>query len=94
MYLAAMFGMLLIPCWFASEMTRKSENIPIAAYECSWPDATPMFKKKLLYFMHITQTPITFSTMGIFSLSVGTFMTISKSSFSYYQVLSGINTDN
>nr|UTN00964.1 odorant receptor [Semanotus bifasciatus] len=92
-YQVAIYGMLLMPCWFSSEMTRKSEYIPLAAYECAWPDATPMFKKELMYFMHITQKPIELSTMNLFRLSVGTFLSISKSAFSYYQVLSGINAE-
>ncbi|KAJ8951409.1 hypothetical protein NQ314_007680, partial [Rhamnusium bicolor] len=77
-YQLSMFSLLLVPCWFASELTRKSENIPIAAYECSWPDATQTFKKDLIYFIHRTQKPMELLAVGFFHISVETFVMVSE----------------
>ncbi|XP_074034898.1 odorant receptor 10-like isoform X2 [Leptinotarsa decemlineata] len=90
-FLASMFNLLLVPCWFSSEMKRKSENIPLAIYSCPWMDASESVKKEIIYFMHRTQQPIRFKAIGFFNISVETFTSIVRSSFSYYAVLNNLN---
>ncbi|KAJ8943502.1 hypothetical protein NQ318_016282 [Aromia moschata] len=64
-----LWGLLIVRA-----MGLESENIPFAAYECSWPDATNSFKKELLYFMLRTQTPIQLYAIDFFQISVQTFL--------------------
>ncbi|XP_074034899.1 odorant receptor 10 [Leptinotarsa decemlineata] len=86
-YQTSIFCLLLIPCWFSSEMCRKSENIAKAAYSCHWVTASGAFKKNLIILIHKSQKPIRFYAVGLFQISVETFMTIVRSSFSFYTVL-------
>ncbi|KAG5899378.1 hypothetical protein JTB14_036867 [Gonioctena quinquepunctata] len=76
-FLISIASLLLVPCWFSSEMKRKSENIPQAIYACPWIDAPKSFKKDIIYFMHKTQEPIRFRAIGFFNMSVETFMSVS-----------------
>lgn len=60
----------LIICCF------QSENIPNAIYSCPWVEGSRTFKKEVLYFIHITQTPITMFAIGFFQISVETFILV------------------
>ncbi|XP_050497835.1 odorant receptor 43a-like [Diabrotica virgifera virgifera] len=89
-YLAAIFNLLLIPTLFSSELRRKSENIPMAAYSYPWVDAPKSLKRDLIFFIHRTQTPIQFQVVGFFNLSLEVFLKIVQSSFSYYTMLKNL----
>nr|WJJ63308.1 odorant receptor 8 [Pachyrhinus yasumatsui] len=90
-YFIAITILLLVPCWFASEMTRKSENIPLAAYNCDWMAASNSFKKELMVFMVRSQRPLKLYAANIFEISVEIFVKIIRSSLSYFAVLNNLN---
>nr|ALR72576.1 odorant receptor OR33 [Colaphellus bowringi] len=90
-YQSSVFSLLLVPCWFSSEMQRKSENLPNAIYSSPWIDASISLKKDIAYFICKTQEPIKFKALGVFLISVDTFMAVVRSSFSYYAVLNNLN---
>ncbi|XP_018575345.1 odorant receptor 4-like [Anoplophora glabripennis] len=89
-YQTSMFCLLLVPCWFSSEITTKSKNIPIAAYECFWTDKPNYFKKDLLFFIHMSQEPIKLYAIGFFHISVEIFVKILRLSLSYFAVLNNL----
>ncbi|KAF7274415.1 hypothetical protein GWI33_012923 [Rhynchophorus ferrugineus] len=92
-YQLAISNLLFVPCWFATEMTRKSENIPNAAYSWHWIDLSISFKKELIIFIRRSQHPLKLYAANFFELSVQTFLTIFRSSLSYYAVLSNLNME-
>ncbi|XP_057654272.1 odorant receptor Or2-like [Diorhabda carinulata] len=91
-YQAAVFNLLLVPSWFSSEIRRKSENIPVAAYCYPWVDATKNMKRDLAFFIQNTQKPIQMKALSFFNLSLEIFLKIVQSSFSYYTMLKKIST--
>ncbi|XP_030763857.1 odorant receptor 46a-like [Sitophilus oryzae] len=86
-------NLLLVPCWFASEMTVKSQNIPKAAYECDWVNSSKIFKKKLLFFIHRSQKPIKLYALDYFEITVETFGKIVRTSLSYFAVLRNLTEE-
>ncbi|XP_060520308.1 odorant receptor 4-like isoform X6 [Cylas formicarius] len=92
-YLLAVANLLLVPCWFSTEMTRKSENIPFAAYSCDWVDSSNSFKKELIFFIRRAQRPLKFYAVDFFEISVETFVKIIRTSLSYYAVLNNLNME-
>ncbi|XP_072383972.1 odorant receptor 13a-like [Diabrotica undecimpunctata] len=89
-YQFSIFVMLLIPCWFSTQLTIKSEKIPFAAYSSPWTGASKSFKNELMIFLLNSQEPIQLKAMDIVDLSLETYMAIVKSSFSYYTVLNNL----
>nr|WJJ63305.1 odorant receptor 5 [Pachyrhinus yasumatsui] len=77
-YLIAISNLLLVPCWFATEMTRKSERIPNAAYSCNWIDGTNGFKKDLTFLIARTQRPMKLYAGNYYEISVEIFVKIFK----------------
>ncbi|XP_030761145.1 odorant receptor 30a-like [Sitophilus oryzae] len=92
LYQLAIGNLILVPCWFATEMTRKSEDISMAAYASNWFDFNSNFKKDLAFFIMRSQKPLKLYAANFFEVSVVTFVKIIRSSFSYYAALSNLNT--
>ncbi|RZB89854.1 odorant receptor 59a-like, partial [Asbolus verrucosus] len=61
-------------CWFGNEVEIKSSNIPIAAFESNWIDASMEVKKNMIFFILRCQTPLKMSALNLFYLSLDTFM--------------------
>nr|XP_015833042.1 PREDICTED: odorant receptor Or1 isoform X4 [Tribolium castaneum] len=88
------FGMALqifLYCWFGNEVEAKSSKIPYSAFESDWTGAPIEAKKNLLIFILRTQKPIKMSAINLFSLSLETFTTILRTSWSYFAVLRQVN---
>ncbi|XP_056640863.1 odorant receptor 4-like [Diorhabda sublineata] len=79
--------------WFATEVTKKSENIAFAAYSCDWTGKSKEFQKDIMYLIQISQKPIKFHIHGLIGVSLETFLKVLKSSFSYYTVLKNVMQD-
>ncbi|XP_057659346.1 odorant receptor 4-like [Diorhabda carinulata] len=79
--------------WFATEVTKKSENIAFAAYSCDWMGKSKEFQKDIMYLIQISQKPIKFHIHGLIGVSSETFLKVLKSSFSYYTVLKNVMQD-
>ncbi|CAG9854194.1 unnamed protein product [Phyllotreta striolata] len=90
-YQTAIGSLLLIPCWYSSEMERQSQLIPFSVYSLPWRTNTHQFKKDVYFFLLGVQKPIFINIVGLFPLSVDTFTKILRSSFSYYTVLNNMN---
>ncbi|KAJ3663382.1 hypothetical protein Zmor_007657 [Zophobas morio] len=79
-------------CWFGNEVELKSHNIPYAAYECQWFEFSKSLKYELMFFTLRTQKPIKFSAKGLFYTSLEPFVRILRTGWSYFALLSTINT--
>ncbi|XP_037911475.1 odorant receptor 2a-like isoform X2 [Hermetia illucens] len=74
-------------CYFGDELVVESSQITDAIYSCNWMDQDKMFKKNLLVFMQSTQEGMTIVAGGIFPVNLTTFVSVLKSSYSFFAVL-------
>ncbi|RZC35670.1 7tm 6 domain containing protein [Asbolus verrucosus] len=86
------FGLAIIVeifmyCWFGNEVEVKSSNVPIAAFESNWIDASIEVKKNMFFFILRCQTPLKMSALNLFYLSLDTFMRILRAAWSYFALL-------
>ncbi|KAF7267919.1 hypothetical protein GWI33_018869 [Rhynchophorus ferrugineus] len=93
LYQVAISFLLLVPCWFATQMTEQSEQIAVAAYFCNWIDSDNEFKKDISFFILRSQDPLKLYAANFFEISVVTFVKIIRSSLSYYAALSNLNSE-
>nr|CAH7736934.1 unnamed protein product [Callosobruchus chinensis] len=70
MFQFTVFFLILCPCWFASEMQRKSEKIPQAAFCSFWVGATNSVRKDLICFIANTQKPLKLHAVDFFEISM------------------------
>ncbi|RZC36253.1 7tm 6 domain containing protein [Asbolus verrucosus] len=96
-YTYAMYGVaviveIFIYCWFGNEVELKSKKIPYAIFESDWTDASLTVKKKMVFFTMKCQTPIKLSALNLFYLSIENFITILRTSWSYFAVLRQVNS--
>ncbi|RZC41655.1 7tm 6 and/or Imm37 domain containing protein [Asbolus verrucosus] len=70
-YSMVTFGIAIIVeifmyCWFGNEVEIKSSNIPYAAFESNWTEASMEVKKNLIYFILRCQKPLKMSALNLF----------------------------
>ncbi|XP_076263667.1 odorant receptor 67c-like isoform X2 [Rhynchophorus ferrugineus] len=92
-YIMAQSFLLLTPCWSATQMTRKSEKIPTAAYSADWIHGTNSFKQMLILIILRSQTPMKFYAGNFFELSLDTYVSICRASYSYFTLLSKMTNE-
>nr|AVH87279.1 odorant receptor 38 [Holotrichia parallela] len=86
-YMIAIECQLLIYCVFGNKVTLSSSNIPNSIYNGDWYSSNISFKRSMLITMSRMQRPIYF-TIGKFTpLTLSTFVTISRASYSFFAVL-------
>ncbi|XP_063925985.1 odorant receptor 46a-like [Zophobas morio] len=76
-------------CWFANEVEIKSANIPLAIFHSEWLKITDNFKQDISFFLMRSQKSIKISALGLFYLSLDTFVKVSilRTSWSYFALL-------
>ncbi|KAB0799150.1 hypothetical protein PPYR_07030 [Photinus pyralis] len=90
-YLVAIELQIGLYCFFGNKVTIMGEDISLALYEGDWLLANSSFKKSMLITMLRMKKPI-YLTMGKFSpLTLSTFVTIGKGSYSFFAVLKNHN---
>ncbi|KAK5643621.1 hypothetical protein RI129_007466 [Pyrocoelia pectoralis] len=90
-YLVAIELQIGLYCFFGNKVTIMGEDISLALYEGDWLSANRSFKKSMLITMLRMKKPI-YLTMGKFSpLTLSTFVTIGKGSYSFFAVLKNQN---
>ncbi|GJQ74623.1 hypothetical protein Trydic_g21477 [Trypoxylus dichotomus] len=93
-YLIAIECQLLIYCVFGNKVTVSSSNIPNSIYNGDWYSTSTSFKRSMLITMARMQRPIYF-TIGKFTpLTLSTFLTISRASYSLFAVLKNSDLSN
>ncbi|KYB28927.1 Putative odorant receptor 71a-like Protein [Tribolium castaneum] len=90
-YVLCIITEIFLYCFSGNEVECKSSKIPYSAFESDWTGAPIEAKKNLLIFILRTQKPIKMSAINLFSLSLETFTTILRTSWSYFAVLRQVN---
>ncbi|KAJ3663410.1 hypothetical protein Zmor_007676 [Zophobas morio] len=86
-YVTAITIQIFVYCWFGNEVTLQSGNIPSATFESNWIGKPLEVRKSLVLIILRSQKPIKMSALNLFYLSLDTFMTIMRSSYSYFAIL-------
>ncbi|GAB1860533.1 Odorant receptor [Camponotus japonicus] len=92
LYLGSMLFQVFFYCWYGNELQLKSKSIGDAIYSSNWTTATIQDRRSLLFMMAISQKGLKLSYYGIFSLALGTFTWILKTSYSAFNVLQQTST--
>nr|QNL14991.1 olfactory receptor 47 [Aulacocentrum confusum] len=89
-YLSCMLGQIFFFCWYGNEVSLESSGITSAVYEGDWLTYSLKTRKNLLIFMARTIYPIVFTSGHIVTLTVASFNSLIKMSYSAYNVLSQV----
>nr|QKN21234.1 odorant receptor [Bactrocera dorsalis] len=71
-------------CYQASMLEADCAKLPDAIFHCNWMDMDKRFRKLIIYFLHHTQTEITFTGVKLFRINLSTNLSIAKFSFTLY----------
>nr|WCC57567.1 odorant receptor 45 [Papilio memnon] len=86
-YMVTMLSQLLLYCWCGSELTTRSQELRDSLYQSPWYEQDKHFKKSLLITMECMKKAIVFKAGHYIPLSRPTFVSILRSSYSFFAVL-------
>ncbi|XP_017783904.1 PREDICTED: odorant receptor 2a-like isoform X2 [Nicrophorus vespilloides] len=90
-YLVAVEIQIYIYCYFGNKVTLRGEDVPLSIYESDWFALSEDYKRSMLITMTRMRKPI-YLTIGKFSpLTLSTFVTIGRASYSFFAVLKNSN---
>ncbi|KAK5638613.1 hypothetical protein RI129_012908 [Pyrocoelia pectoralis] len=84
------FEIILISYW-GNEVTLESQNVLKACYDMEFYGADVRFQKGLILMMERSKRPITFTAGKFSALTLGTFIWIARTSYSYMMILRRVN---
>ncbi|CAD7085724.1 unnamed protein product [Hermetia illucens] len=94
MYLGSYFVCVILQiflyCYFGNELINKSQRITEAIYSCNWTDQDKRFRKILLIFTQSTQTSMRIKAADYVVVSLSTFVSVMKSSYSLFALLMNV----
>ncbi|XP_049878064.1 odorant receptor Or1-like [Pectinophora gossypiella] len=90
-YMTTMLSQLFLYCWCGQELTIRSERLRELLYQCPWYQQDTRFKRSLWIAMERMKRPIIFRAGHYIPLSRPTFVSILRSSYSYFAVLNQAN---
>ncbi|XP_028038876.1 odorant receptor 43a-like isoform X1 [Bombyx mandarina] len=90
-YLVIILGQLYLYCWCANELTTKSEQLRDKLYLTPWYDQDMKFKRNLCIAMECMAKSLTFRAGSYIPLSRAMFVSILRSSYSYFAFLNQAN---
>ncbi|RZC42322.1 7tm 6 domain containing protein, partial [Asbolus verrucosus] len=79
-------------CWFGNEIEIKSSRLAYAVFESEWVNFPPEVKKDMIFFILRIRNSLKISALGLFSLSLETFMRILRTAWSYFALLRQVNS--
>ncbi|XP_063926025.1 odorant receptor 4-like [Zophobas morio] len=86
-YVSAVVVEIFMYCWYGNEVEIKSSNIPYAVFESDWTETSLEVQKHIVFFILRCQKPIKLSALNLFYLTLDTFVTIMRTSWSYFAIL-------
>ncbi|CAH2253019.1 jg13547 [Pararge aegeria aegeria] len=86
-YMLTMLSQLFLYCWCGNELTTKSQDLREWLYQCPWYEQDGKFRKSLFTAMERMKRPIILKAGHYIPLSRPTFVSILRSSYSYFAVL-------
>ncbi|XP_058802833.1 uncharacterized protein LOC131670873 [Phymastichus coffea] len=87
LYLCCMLVQFFMYCWFGNEVTLKSLDFGQSVYEIDWTELRARTSRDLVIMMLRAKRPIVMSCGAVITLSVKSFVTILKASYSAFNVL-------
>ncbi|KAH0948471.1 OrE12 [Eciton burchellii] len=86
-YLCSMLAQVFLYCWYGNEVTLKSMNVCNAIYEMDWTILKVRVIKDLLIIIMRAAKPIKMSSGYLVTLTLDSFMSLLKTSYSAYNFL-------
>nr|QMS80327.1 odorant receptor [Histia rhodope] len=90
-YMVTMLSQLFLYCWCGNELTIRSQDLREVIYQTPWYDFDRKFCRLLWVAMERMKRPIIFKAGHYIALSRPTFVSILRSSYSYFAVLNQAN---
>ncbi|PSN46067.1 Odorant receptor 62 [Blattella germanica] len=87
MFITSISCLLLVFSWYGNELQLKSLEVADAAYNCDWVNGPEPFKKSLIMLIWRAQKPVKLTAWKFFTVDLNLFITVMKTSYSYYQVM-------
>ncbi|XP_049941208.1 odorant receptor Or2-like [Schistocerca serialis cubense] len=84
-------GQIFLYCWGAHNITEQAEAVTLAAYSCSWLQASPRFKRALRILMCRAQKPLVLTAAHLYPMSREAFVSVVNASYSFYALLGQMN---
>lgn len=75
-YIVCSMGQLFLSCYFASQLTHKSEQLIRRIFNCNWTEQSRNFKTTMILFMQGSMHPIVPKAGGIFEVGLPIFMAV------------------
>lgn len=76
LYFISVIIQLYVPCYFATLLFYKSNQLTNVLFHSNWIEHSPYFKKMLIIFLQAVYTPITILAGGTFKLNLSTFLSV------------------
>ncbi|XP_072762547.1 uncharacterized protein [Anoplolepis gracilipes] len=86
-YTICMFAQIFVYCWSGNEVILKSVSVSDAIYHMDWPLLSISEKKEVLMIMMRSTFPIKFTSSFLITLSLQSYSSILKMSYSAFNVL-------
>ncbi|XP_065158714.1 odorant receptor 46a-like [Atheta coriaria] len=90
-FMLAIEMQLYMYCYFGNHVTTRSDEISLALFEGDWLSTDAAFKRSMLITMTRVQKPITLTIGGFSPLTLATFVTIGRASYSFFAVIKNAN---
>ncbi|THK32954.1 odorant receptor Or1-like [Diachasma alloeum] len=87
LYLICMVSQVFMPCYSGHQITLQSSKVSDAIFSMDWPDLGVATKRSLILIMQRSQKPLQFTTGYIITLSIESFNSLMKLSYSVFNVL-------
>ncbi|XP_059053660.1 odorant receptor 94a-like [Achroia grisella] len=91
MYISCILLQVFIYCYFGSEVTYESEILTGSVYSMNWLDLPVKLRRTIIIFMERIKRPITPMACYIVPFSNATFVSIVRSSYTFYAFLKNSN---
>nr|ALD51496.1 odorant receptor 75 [Locusta migratoria] len=84
-------GQVFLYCWAAHNVTEQAEAVTMAAYSCSWVEASVRFKRALRILISRAQKPLVLTAGHLYPINREAFVSLVNASYSYYALLGQMN---
>nr|UTN00937.1 odorant receptor [Semanotus bifasciatus] len=87
LYFMCMMAQVAMYCWFGHYLIASSDAINQSVYMSNWYESDISLKRSIIIFMERSKKPIILRAGNMFPLSLVTFTSVIRSSYSYFAVL-------
>nr|NP_001166619.1 olfactory receptor 61 [Bombyx mori]BAH66355.1 olfactory receptor [Bombyx mori] len=92
-YLITMTMQIFVPSWMGTQISFECGELMSAAYCCEWIPRSKLFKRSLILFVERAKTPVRITGLKIFTLSLDTFTSIMKTTYSFFTLIRQLQVD-